>query len=48
MKILITENKVEKLKDIIKTHGAEYVSKLMGGVQNILKLFGGDLNSYYE
>ena len=31
MKILITENKVERLKDLIKTIGANQVINLMGG-----------------
>jgi len=40
MKIIITENKVEKLKGLIKTQGIENVSKLMGGFYNLIKVLG--------
>ena len=48
MKILISEDKVEKVQELIQKQGVETVVKLMGGTQNLLKLFGGDLKTYYK
>jgi hypothetical protein len=38
MKIIITENKVERLKDLIKTNGVKQVIDLMGGFDTFCKV----------
>lgn len=38
MKIIITENKVERLKDLIKTNGVNQVIDLMGGFDTFCKV----------
>ena len=38
MKILITENKVERLKELIKTNGTRQVVNLMGGFDTFCKV----------
>jgi len=38
MKILITENKVERLKELIKTNGTSQVVNLMGGFDTFCKV----------
>ena len=38
MKIIITENKVERLKDLIKTNGVNQVIDLMGGWDTFCKV----------
>jgi len=38
MKILITENKVERLKELIKTNGVNQVIDLMGGFDTFCKV----------
>jgi hypothetical protein len=48
MKIIISEDKLEKVQELIQNQGTETVIKLMGGPQNLLRLFGGDLKMYYE
>ena len=48
MDIKITEKQLEKIKNIINEKGISSVIKLIGGTQNLLKLFGGDLKSYYK
>lgn len=48
MDIKITEKQLEKINNLITEKGVSFVVKLMGGTQNLLKLFGGDLISYYE
>lgn len=39
MKIIITENKVEKLKELIKTQGVDTVIRLLGGWETFSKIF---------
>jgi hypothetical protein len=48
MKIIISEVKLDKVKEIIQKQGTATVVKLMGGVHNLLKLFGGDLKEFYK
>jgi hypothetical protein len=48
MDIKITEKQLEKINNLINEKGVSFVVKLMGGTQNLLKLFGGDLKSYYK
>ena len=48
MKIIISEVKLDKVKEIIQKQGTETVVKLMGGPQNLLRLFNGDLKTFYE
>ena len=48
MDIKITEKQLEKIKNLITEKGVSFIVKLMGGAQNLLKLFGGDLKMYYE
>jgi len=38
MKIIITENKVERLKELIKTNGVKQVIDLMGGFDTFCKV----------
>jgi len=48
MDIKITEKQLEKINNLINEKGVSSVIKLIGGTQNLLKLFGGDLKSYYK
>jgi hypothetical protein len=48
MKVIINKSKVELIIGLIKREGANYVATLVGGTQNLLKIFGGDLKMYYE
>ena len=42
MKIIITENKVERLKGLIKTNGVNQVIDLMGGFDTFCKVMNID------
>jgi hypothetical protein len=42
MKIIITENKVERLKELIKTNGVKQVIDLMGGFDTFCKVLNID------
>jgi len=46
MKILITENKLDKLKDLVRDLGTENVIKMIGGVETFRKVF--NINSYED
>ena len=49
MKIVISEEKVDKLRELIKREGPKYVANLVGGFDTLLKIaFNGDLKTYYE
>ena len=39
MKIIITENKINKLKHLVKSDGVRYVSEQMGGFDTFCKVF---------
>ena len=39
MKIIITENKINKLKHLVKSDGVKYVSEQMGGFDTFCKVF---------
>ena len=47
MKILITEDRVEKLKNLINTQGIKMATQLMGSFDNLIKVFGYDNTSEY-
>ena len=42
MKIIISENKIEKVKDLIQKQGVKKVVQLMGGLDNLAKILGYD------
>jgi hypothetical protein len=44
MKIIITENKVEKLNELLNSKGPLFVMRIIGGYKNFMKLFPG----YFE
>jgi hypothetical protein len=49
MKIVISEEKVDKLRELIKREGPNYVANLVGGFDTLLKVvFNGDLKTYYK
>lgn len=47
MKILITENRVEKLKNLINTQGIKMATQIVGGFENLIKVLGYDNMSEY-
>jgi len=47
MKIIITENKIDKIKSLIDKKGVKKVIPLIGGVDNFIKILGPDgVNEY--
>jgi len=48
MKIIISEDKLEKVQELIQKQGAKRTIQLMGGPQNLLRLFGGGLKEFYK
>ena len=48
MDIKITERQREKIIELLTTKKTGYVIKLLGGVNNLLKLFNNDLKEFYK
>jgi hypothetical protein len=49
MKIIITENKIENLRRLIKAEGFKYVAKLYGSFDKLFKIaFNNDLKELYH